>query len=363
MDKTGAAGPSQFARAEFDATQDSLPRYRELTADLCDVKVLGSPDAFRVKSSIFNMGAAVLLDADASALAYSRSNGHVARGGIDHFQLTMPLAGEMEYTAGRRAVTVRPGDILVLDMVEANHTRILPPGDGELSRALTFMLPRPLLAPLLAAPDSAQGSVISRETAYGGLMRDQLLAVRRYAPQLTLAESRGAVAAVAELVAAAIGRAPGAEETAARAVGQAVLVSIKAYIERHLTSELLSVDHLCRRFGLSRAALYREFEREGGAVGYIQRRRLLRAFRMLIAPDSRPRIIDIALESGFSTDATFIRAFRQLFGLTPGEVRAFARRRRQDGDRVPGDSSWPPASDADVIRWLKRLGATSRVPV
>ena len=44
------------------------------------------------------------------------------------------------------------------------------------------------------------------------------------------------------------------------------------------------------------------------------------------------RLIDLAFESCFSSDNTFIRAFRHQFGITPGEVRELAMARAQNGD-------------------------------
>jgi AraC-like DNA-binding protein len=82
---------------------------------------------------------------------------------------------------------------------------------------------------------------------------------------------------------------------------------------------------VCRDFGLSRAALYRLFEPDGGLAGYIRERRLHRAFSMLVSPARRHwNMIDFAFECKFGSDATFIRAFRRHFGMTPGEVRSQA---------------------------------------
>ena len=102
--------------------------------------------------------------------------------------------------------------------------------------------------------------------------------------------------------------------------------SIKQHIESHLHSPDLCVGTLCARSGRSRATLYRLFEAEGGLVCYIQRRRLQQAFVELVSAAPRRRILDIALDSHFASEATFNRAFRRMFGLPPGEARRMARR-------------------------------------
>jgi AraC-like DNA-binding protein len=52
----------------------------------------------------------------------------------------------------------------------------------------------------------------------------------------------------------------------------------------------------------------------------------MHAFSWLISPppQGRLRILDIAVECGFSSDTGFARAFRKMFLLTPSEVRSMA---------------------------------------
>jgi AraC family transcriptional regulator len=57
---------------------------------------------------------------------------------------------------------------------------------------------------------------------------------------------------------------------------------------------------------------------------YIRARRLSRALDALLRPDAR--IIDIALDAGFESQAAFTRAFRAAFDTTPARYRAAKRR-------------------------------------
>jgi AraC-like DNA-binding protein len=115
------------------------------------------------------------------------------------------------------------------------------------------------------------------------------------------------------------------------------LAAVKRHIEANLDSESPTVAELCRRFGLSRASLYRLFVPDGGIARYIRDRRLHQAFRMLASPAGcRARIIDIAVSFQFSSDSTFIRAFRRRFGLTPGALRrSFAAPAPRDRSHAP----------------------------
>ncbi|KRR07632.1 hypothetical protein CQ12_27785 [Bradyrhizobium jicamae] len=99
----------------------------------------------------------------------------------------------------------------------------------------------------------------------------------------------------------------------------------------------MTTETLCKRFGVSRTQLYRLLEPDGGLYRYIRERRLDRAFRRLMSPAGNgARLIDLAFESCFSSDNTFIRAFRHRFGITPGEVRELAIARAQDDNGRAG---------------------------
>jgi AraC-like DNA-binding protein len=211
-------------------------------------------------------------------------------------------------------------------------------------------MPRAIVASLLSRRAPAQSVVVRRDTPFGQLMGEHLLALRRHGAQLTRAEGEAAVRATAHLIAGALGGAPSSAEPVAAISAisgkRALLTQMRSHIEQNLTESALDAKGLCDRFGMSRATLYRLFEPEGGLGRYIQQRRLCRAFTQLTSPRYRHwRIIDIALDSQFGSDATFIRAFRRQFAITPGELRARA------------ELAWagvrPPLESPET--WLERI--------
>lgn len=91
-------------------------------------------------------------------------------------------------------------------------------------------------------------------------------------------------------------------------------------IENRLDEEL-TLSRLAQLAGFSDFHFHRVFQAMAGepVMEYVRKRRLVRAAHQVAY--SRERLLDIALGCGFGTPETFIRAFRKLYGMTPGEYR------------------------------------------
>jgi AraC family transcriptional regulator len=91
-------------------------------------------------------------------------------------------------------------------------------------------------------------------------------------------------------------------------------------IEENLSEEL-TIETLANAVGLSPFYFQRLFGRlvKKPVNEYIKLRRLAQASKTLI--DSEKRIMDIAYEYGFSSHASFTRAFTEAYGITPEELR------------------------------------------
>lgn len=92
------------------------------------------------------------------------------------------------------------------------------------------------------------------------------------------------------------------------------------YIEEHLSGEI-STEELADMVGLSQFYYQRLFKRlvRKPVQEYVKLRRLAKVIEGL--KDTDRRILDIALDYGFSSHANFTRAFKETYGITPEEYR------------------------------------------
>ena len=94
---------------------------------------------------------------------------------------------------------------------------------------------------------------------------------------------------------------------------------VLSYINENLGREL-SVDELAEQAYLSRYHFMRLFKAQTGSTvhAYVRQKRLLYAARLIREGESAARA---AAESGFSDYSAFHRAFRECFGISPGQLK------------------------------------------
>lgn len=242
-----------------------------------------------------------------------------------------------------------PGDICLLDLSQPLALRSTD------YRAMTVIMPRGLFPEGGSQLYGAHGTVLRAATPFGALVRDHLSSLGRNAPHFTAAESRAAAQATAILLSMAARTAGGTEGRALSIERAPVFLTIRRYIDAELGSPLLDVEHLCRRFGISRSGLYRMFAPLGGVGEYIRRRRLSRAYRDLSRPvRAGIRISEVAYRYGYASPASFAQAFRAEFGTSPADARAGLLREGSGGGYgVPPDL--PSAGWDDFYEWVLRL--------
>ncbi len=106
----------------------------------------------------------------------------------------------------------------------------------------------------------------------------------------------------------------GAETVSDPKIAQAL-----GYINENLTGDL-SVDTLCAQVWLSRYHFMRLFKAQTGLTvhAYVRQKRLIQAARLIREGMSAGRA---AAEAGFADYSAFHRAFREVFGTSPGRLK------------------------------------------
>lgn len=325
----GSADP----RARFDG-------WREAVSTVFDLEV-DDPAAFDCGMESWKLGEVVLGRFWSTGNRFERSARKVAESGLDHYVVQLLTGGRSVVRGGAAEGEWVRGSVRIIDMTRELRT------EADAFSNLTLIVPRATLEPLLARPDDLHGVTLGAGTPGGALLGDFMTGLAARAPDMTAQEAAALGPGVAALVAGFFGPAAAGTRPAREARAAALRRAIRRHIEAHLTLPGLDADHLCGRFGLSRAALYRLFEPLGGVAAYVRERRLVRACRMLGSGEAGgKRVAEVAHGLGFASAASFSRDFRRRFDVSPTEVRLAA----------PANDHAPEAPAGRVFReWVERL--------
>jgi AraC family transcriptional regulator, positive regulator of tynA and feaB len=124
----------------------------------------------------------------------------------------------------------------------------------------------------------------------------------------------------------------------------AFFAAAKRLIDMRYGDAELTAAGIAAWLGCSRAHLYRVFAAHGATIADYLRMIRLEHARRLMTCGSRRKLAQIAAEVGYSDPASFSRAFRQRFGVSPGTL----RRLRDNSAPVPGQKTSPETIDQTI---------------
>ncbi len=251
---------------------------------------------------------------------FERTEAMARADGFDDLGISVRFRGAARGDMNGVSLIGESGSIVLSDMAQAQRHV------SEASSSVYFSLPRAFAEQFLPGVETLHGLTIAPDAAV--LLREHLAQIWRNAHLLRADQGPRLAATVIDLLAVAVAQERGGS-VARDAAADAALAHARAEIEARLGSATLTVASLCRAIGMSRSALYRLFEVEGGVQAYITRRRLERVAATLGDPDQQIRIGDLAERWGFCDAAYLSRLFRERFGMTPSDYRAFSRLRTE----------------------------------
>lgn len=314
------------------ATQDRLSWTRVFEADplpaaqryACwrDADVAGlshkfdtRPDEpFTVRMDWLDLGTLGLGSARITAADWVRGPENAARDDNDDLVVSIrhwgAALGDM---AGRDAVAPS-GGILIADMAQVQRHY------SEASLSTGFAIPRAVAERTLPSVRSLHGHVIAPDHAR--LLVAHVATLRDSAGALPVASGPAIAQTVLDLFALSLAASMGSVPVDRAQHDRGLRLRLRDAIERQLGSPSLTATRLSRDLGASRSTLYRLLQDEGGVQAYIRTRRLARVAESLRSPAGRETIGALAERWGFCDAAYLGRAFREVYGATPGDYRA-----------------------------------------
>ncbi|RCK41445.1 hypothetical protein TH25_23760 [Thalassospira profundimaris] len=304
------------------------------------------PRRFNVTINALRVGDLMLSDMRSVAQFWQRRAVEIARDGLDHFMFQLFLEGSAAWEDRYGQHTARAGDILVFDLA-----REMQSVTTDL-RHLTLIIPRHHIVPLLNHPDQHNMRILPASMPIVQMLAEYIMLLNRNLPLIDKVDGNDLMPAVTAMVASCLNSfGPVGRNAGASTNDDLVNFRIRSFIRQNLGNPDLDVNRICDACGISRSALYRLFQEEGGVRHFLREQRLDKAMRDLLA-QSDTQIAVIARENGFSHANDFSRAFRRRFGMTPRELRS-SRMDHDTGRYVSSRKTGP-----EYENWLRKLGVT-----
>ncbi|MRS13286.1 transcriptional regulator FeaR [Enterobacteriaceae bacterium RIT691] len=227
------------------------------------------------------------------------------------FYTVFQLEGRAVMEQNARQTELLPGDITLIDA-----SRPCSFFWQEKSRQISLLLPRTLLEQQLRM---GEGHCVQRleKTLPMVQLSHRLLQESMNNRDLSGAESEAALSAIVCLLRPVL-----QQQDAQPSRREKQFEKIVRLIDDHIQSESLRPEWLANETGMSVRSLYRMFADKGLVVAqYIKNRRLDLCARALKNAPSDEKLAGIGFNWGFTDHSHFSTAFRQRFGVSPGEYR------------------------------------------
>ncbi len=229
----------------------------------------------------------------------------------DVLNVILQLRGASTFRQSGRRGELGPGDLVLIDGAQNFDLEL-----GAAYSQLVLQLPRELIARRHGGLLGRVAEHLAAESPVTKLVFDAARAMATPMPRLTLLQRAAAFDGMIGILGALRPERAGSpvDDRFARAI---------ADIDACLSDPALDAVRLADLQGTSRRRLEIAFAARGLAVHrVIWDRRLERAAWALADPaQGRRRVLDLALEFGFSSDAHFSRSFRRKFGVSPSAYR------------------------------------------
>lgn len=240
-----------------------------------------------------------------------RTRNEIKRDNDAWFYTVFQLEGQAAIEQDERQVALEAGDITLIDASRPcsifwQHT----------SKQASLLLPRQLVESQLHGGDISIATRLNKTLPMVQLSQ-RLLQESLRSPALSESEGEEALEAIICLLRPML-----LQQDAPPTRRDKQFQKIMALIDESIQSEQLRPEWLAGETGMSVRSLYRLFADKGLVVAqYIKNRRLDLCARALQNAHDEEKLAGIGYSWGFSDHSHFSTAFKQRFGVSPGEYR------------------------------------------
>ncbi|KAA9378096.1 helix-turn-helix domain-containing protein [Microbispora cellulosiformans] len=280
------------------------------------------PARFAASACVFDLGAVQLTTMSHHRLLAQRPARLIRQSDPEVFQLHLVLVGAGGLAQAGRDAAFQAGQLLLIDSSR--------PYEGwrgsadEPATSLVVQFPRAALGLRSDMVGQLTATPIPVRHGITGVLAGHLKHLADNADGLTSRDAQTVAAVTLDLIAATFGdRLEATALLSPESRRQALLSLIHDFVRKRLGDPGLTPATIAAAHQISVRHLYKLFEEQGVTVAaWIRRCRLEQCHRDLADPRQRSRQIqDIATRWGFADAATFSRAFRAAYGMSPRDHR------------------------------------------
>jgi AraC-like DNA-binding protein len=314
----------------------AFARYCDLYARGANVERTDAPFYARVRS--WRLDRSILFAREYGGIRHVRRE-RVAEDGFDHFVLSHVISGELIAGLPGKAMSIKPGESLLIDTSEAAET------GADNVTMITLSLARDSVRAAVGDVEGLHGYLIDARES--GLLGAMLRALVEQMPHLPFVAHAAITRSLIDLLSVAINPFGSGARSEFHRLEHVRFETVRQLIEANMARQDFSVQDITQATGISRAGLYRLFESSGGVNRFIQ---LCRLQQLRARLDNRAfdhlSLAELAPMFGIADESHASRLFKQIFGISPGAYRAASIRGAQD-----------PSVDVMARRWNNSLTA------
>ena len=313
------------AHANVSASERATTWQREVPRVFAGLRVVAGRDFAPAVLAVAGCGVGRLAELEGGAHRVERRvTSRDASSDVLNLILQVRGASTFRQSGGRGQLA--PGDLVLIDGAQSFDLEL-----GVAYSQLVLQVPRDLIARRHAGLLGRVAEHLAAEEPVTRLVFDAVRAMAGPLPSLTHAQRAAAFEGVIAILGALRPEQKGSpvDDRLARAI---------AAIDACLSDSALDAARLADLQGISRRRLEIAFAARGLSVHrVIWDRRLERAAWALADPaQGHRRVLDLALELGFSSDAHFSRSFGRKFGMSPSAYRRSPAQRGLESSSVRG---------------------------